>query len=189
VHDRIVPITLMPADLAGRLAVAELTYPEVGQTAAGRLPPGYRHLRRTVAAGSGRRAFAAATQTVLGWQVQRRAGLRVTPSSATVQLGSVVLLGLGAGPFRINAPCRVVYTVEEPGIKGFAYGTLPGHPESGEEAFFIELQTDGTVTFTITAFSRPATALAKTAGPIGRAVQRKITARYLRALTASPRPA
>ena len=176
------PITLMPADLADRLAAAELTYQEVGQTA-GRLPPGYHHLRRTVTAGSGRDVFAAATQLLFGWQVHRRAGLRVTPSSATVSLGSVVLLGLGGGPLRINAPCRVVYTVEEPGIKGFAYGTLPGHPESGEEAFIVEQRTDGMVIFTITAFSRPARTLTKIAGPIGRSVQGKITGRYLAALT------
>ncbi|HTW02971.1 MAG TPA: DUF1990 domain-containing protein, partial [Streptosporangiaceae bacterium] len=178
------PITLMPAGMADRLAAAELTYREAGQTAAGTLPPGYHHLRRTIAAGRGRDAFAAATQTLLGWQVQRRAGLRVTPSSATVQLGSVVLLGLGVGPLRINAPCRVVYTVDEPGSKGFAYGTLPGHPESGEEAFIVELRADGLVTFTITAFSRPATALARAAGPVERAIQHQITGRYLRALTA-----
>ena len=173
----------MAADLADRLAAAELTYQEVGQTA-GRLPPGYHHLRRTVTAGAGRDAFATATERLLGWQVHRRAGLRVMPSSTTVRPGSVVLMGFGVGPLRINAPCRVVYTVEEPAIKGFAYGTLPGHPESGEEAFIIEQRTDGTVTFTITAFSRPATALTRSAGPIGRAIQRHITGRYLRALTA-----
>jgi uncharacterized protein (UPF0548 family) len=43
---------------------------------------------------------------------------------------------------------------------------------------------DGTVTFTITAFSRPATALTRSAGPIGRAIQRHMTGRYLRALNA-----
>ena len=38
------------------------------------------------------------------------------------------------------------------------------------------------MTFTITAFSRPATPLARIAGPFGRAIQDHITARYLRAL-------
>jgi uncharacterized protein (UPF0548 family) len=53
-----------------------------------------------------------------------------------------------------------VYVVSETGRSGLAYGTLPRHPESGEEAFLLEQQDDGTVTFTVTAFSRPATALA-----------------------------
>ena len=93
-----------------------------------------------------------------------------------------MLRGRGPGPLRIGAPCRVVYVVDEPGRRGFAYGTLPGHPERGEEAFLIRQHDDGTVIFTITAFSTPATPLAKAAGPIGRAIQRSISTRYLRAL-------
>ncbi|HEX9537858.1 MAG TPA: DUF1990 family protein [Streptosporangiaceae bacterium] len=38
------------------------------------------------------------------------------------------------------------------------------------------------MTFTITAFSRPATLLARAAGPAGRIIQRRITGRYLQAL-------
>jgi uncharacterized protein (UPF0548 family) len=41
----------------------------------------------------------------------------------------------------------------------------------GEEAFIIEQRHDGAVTFTITAFSCPATLLARAAGPAVRAVQ------------------
>jgi uncharacterized protein (UPF0548 family) len=67
--------------------------------------------------------------------------------------------------------------VSEPGRCGFAYGTLPGHPESGEEAFLLEQHDDGTVTFAVTAFSRPATALARAAGPLGRAIQSHLTSR------------
>jgi uncharacterized protein (UPF0548 family) len=43
--------------------------------------------------------------------------------------GTDVLAHLG--PIRV--PCRVVYVLDEPERRGFAYGTLPGHPESGEE--------------------------------------------------------
>jgi uncharacterized protein (UPF0548 family) len=46
----------------------------------------------------------------------------------------------------------------------------------------IEHHDDHAVSFTITAFSRPATRLAKIAGPLGAVVQRQITARYLRSL-------
>jgi uncharacterized protein (UPF0548 family) len=38
------------------------------------------------------------------------------------------------------------------------------------------------VTFTITAFSRPASPLAKISGPISRAIQRRITSRYRQAI-------
>jgi len=95
-----------------------------------------------------------------------------------------VLLGIGAGPARIRAACRVVYTVNESARQGFAYGTLPGHPESGEEVFIIEHRDDDGVVFTITAFSRPATAATRAAGPVGRRVQQYITSRYLGALAA-----
>ncbi len=94
----------------------------------------------------------------------------------------MLILGLGAGPLRVNAPCRVVYAIDEPDRRGFDYGTLPDHPECGEEAFIIERHADGTVSFTITAFSRPASRQAKLAGPAGRAIQRQTTNRYLRAL-------
>ena len=76
----------------------------------------------------------------------------------------------------------VVCVVDEPGRRGFAYGTLPGHPERGEEALILQQHRGGAVTFTITAFSRPAGLLARAAGPAGRAIQHHITMRYLRAL-------
>jgi len=56
-------------------------------------------------------------------------------------------------------------------------------PERGEEAFIVSQHQDATVTFSITAFSSPATPLAKAAGPLGRAIQRHITSRYQRAIT------
>jgi len=38
------------------------------------------------------------------------------------------------------------------------------------------------VSFRVTAFSRPATRLAKIAGPLGAVVQGRVTSRYLRSL-------
>jgi uncharacterized protein (UPF0548 family) len=46
----------------------------------------------------------------------------------------------------------------------------------------IEHHDDDMVSFRITAFSRPATRLAKIAGPLGAVAQRQINARYLRSL-------
>lgn len=96
--------------------------------------------------------------------------------------GAVAVLRLGLGPLSVAAPVRVAYVIDEPGRKGFAYGTLPGHPESGEEAFVVELLKNGDVTFTITAFSRPRSLLAKVGGPMSRAIQSRITNRYLRSV-------
>jgi len=76
----------------------------------------------------------------------------------------------------------VVHVVDEPGRRGFSYGTLPGHPEAREESFVVRLSDDDVVTLTIHAFSRPASLLTRAAGPAGRLVQSWQTTRYLRAL-------
>ena len=172
---------MLPVEARDRLANAKLTYSEVGATA-GDLPRRYHHLNCRVPIGHGRQLFTDAATAVQGWHVQVTAGLKVSVSSPIAIPGAVLMLSLGVGPLRLDAPCRVVYAVDEPRRRGFAYGTLAGHPESGEEAFMIEYHDDGTVSFTITAFSRPAGPLAKLAGPLGRTAQHRITACYLRSL-------
>jgi uncharacterized protein (UPF0548 family) len=118
----------------------------------------------------------------MNWQVHLRAGMRVSASGHAAAEGANVLLQVRIGPLRLTAPCRVVYVVDEPSRRGFAYGTLDGHPECGEEAFTIGLMGDGAVIFAVTAFSRPATWLARAAGPIGRYTQGMLTDRYLKSL-------
>ena len=57
--------------------------------------------------------------------------------TALLRPGDVARMRMAFWPRRI--PARVVYVVDEPARRGFAYGTLHGHPESGEEAFLVEL--------------------------------------------------
>lgn len=171
----------MKAELVSQLASAELSYHNVGATKS-TLPTGYHHQHSARVIGAGPETFSAAAAELFSWQAHLRAGLRVTASTATAEPGTVVLLGIGFGPMRMRAPCRVIYTISEPQRKGFAYGTLRGHPESGEEAFTMSHRDDGLVVFTITAFSRPATTAARAAGPLGLLIQRHFTQAYLRAL-------
>jgi uncharacterized protein (UPF0548 family) len=117
-HDRAMPLTEMGAGTAARLRGAELTYGEVGRTM-GALPAGCHHLRRTAVVGAGAAAFAEAADSLLGWQAHLRAGLAVPASAPVAALGGLVLLGVGAGPVQITAPCRVVYVVQEPARRGF----------------------------------------------------------------------
>jgi Domain of unknown function (DUF1990) len=105
----------MSAELASRLASAELTYQDVGGTS-GVLPDGYHHLRRSLVIGAGAEVFARAVADLFSWQVHLRAGLSVTASAAAAEPGAVVLLAIGAGPVRIGAPCRVV--TPRPGRSG-----------------------------------------------------------------------
>ena len=95
-----------------------------------------------------------------------------------VTVGSVVVVKIGL----FKAPCRVVYVVDEPHVRGFAYGTLPGHPESGEEAFFVTRDAHDQVWLRVRAFSRPGTLWSRLGSPAVRLVQARVTDRYLRAL-------
>lgn len=84
-----------------------------------------------------------------------------------------------------DAPVRVVYVVDEPDQVGFAYGTLEGHPVSGEESFVVERRADDSVWLVIRMFSRPATRGYRMGAPALRAVQRRQVHKYLRALLPS----
>ena len=169
----------MPAATAAALRAAPFTYPEVGATA-GTRPPGYRHLTRSRSLRGV--DLATAADRLMGWQVHERSGLRVAASSARAEPDAVVLMRLGPGALGVRIPCRVVYVVDEPDRVGFAYGSLPGHPESGEELFVVHRDDRGGVGFTVSAFSRPATLLARAGGPLTRWVQDRMTDRYLRVL-------
>jgi uncharacterized protein (UPF0548 family) len=168
-------------DQKERLRFQPLTYPEVGSTRA-ELPPGYHHVAREAVLGSGQETFERATEALFGWELQRRAGVRVLPSTDRVTEVADAILLLGFGRLAIQAPVRVVYVIDQADRKGFAYGTLPGHPESGEEAFLVERRPDDVVVCRITAFSKPVTWLARLGGPLATATQSWVTGRYLRAL-------
>jgi uncharacterized protein (UPF0548 family) len=156
-----------------------LTYSEVGATATGQLPAGYGHLHTERQIGTGRQRFEQAADAVMRWGMQRGAGLRVQASSEVAEVDTVVLVRMGFLP----APCRVVYVIDEPDIRGFAYGTLPGHPESGEERFVVRRDpTTSGVFAEVSAFSRPATWWSKAGGPLVSVAQRVIARRYLRAV-------
>jgi uncharacterized protein (UPF0548 family) len=161
---------------------APFSYPEVGATRSGTVPPGYRRLHRGIVLGRGGARFEEAAGALLGWRMHLAAGLTVRADRATAEPGTAVLLGVGVGRLRITAPCRVVYVVDEPRRRGFAYGTLGGHPERGEELFLVDLLPDDTVRLTVTAFSRPATWWARAAPLPARLAQHVIVGRYLRSL-------
>ena len=161
-------------DLSGR----PLTYDEVGATA-GALPAGYHHVQKSAVIGHGRRRFDDAAAAVMRWGMLRGAGVRVNPSSEVAAVGSEVIVGIGP----VRAPCRVVYVVDEANRRGFAYGTLPGHAESGEEYFGVRYDPARDEVYAeVRAFSRHGTWWSRLAAPMTSLTQRVITGRYLRAL-------
>ncbi|WP_069170000.1 DUF1990 family protein [Streptomyces griseus] len=162
--------------------MSNLTYPEVGATRLGPLPEGYHHLRHRTAVGRGRAAFETAGAAVTEWRMHRATGARVNASAERASAGGTVEVSIGAGPLRFTAACEVVWTAYEHNRTGFAYGTRARHPECGEESFVVELADDGTVWFTVTAFSRPHIWYTRLAGPVVPVVQRWYARRLGRSL-------
>jgi uncharacterized protein (UPF0548 family) len=169
----------LPVDVAAELSAAAYSYPEVGATEHDQLPAGYRVLRERVLLPGGRPRFERVADRLMGWGVQRGAGLRMQVSAQRVQESAVLIATLRLGPFPVRTRCRVVYVIEQPERIGFAYGTLPGHPEIGEERFLVELLDEDRVRFSLTAFSRNASLLARLGGPVSHRVQAMVNRRYL----------
>lgn len=158
-----------------------VTYPEVGATA-GELPEGYHHLRRERTIGHGREVFERAADDLFAGLVQRRAGAAIRLSDVPLREGTHVQMRVRIGPLAFDIPCVVVWSQRTVDFCGFAYGTLPGHPERGEERFELHLTPAGDVIFRIVAFSSPGRWFTRLGGPVARRVQLRMTHRYLRAL-------
>lgn len=97
--------------------------------------------------------------------------------------GDTAMLGAPFGPFHVAAPVRVVYVIDAPTRKGFAYGTLHGHPENGEESFIVEQTDDGSVWLEIRSLSRPSSRWWWALYPVLRVTQAYFTSRYFRSLS------
>jgi uncharacterized protein (UPF0548 family) len=171
-----------------------LNYPGIGATEQepGQWPAGYRTLRVSGQVGYGDEDFAVAADAVTTFRMHRTAGVRFGTDAGRAAPGVRIVVGLGVGSLRTRAPCRVVWTVERPDRTGWAYGTLPGHPLRGEEAFVVVRDDDGTVRLEVLAFSTPATWLTAAAGPLLRFFQRwyaRRTARVLRRIVDGERRA
>jgi uncharacterized protein (UPF0548 family) len=170
------------AEVLAASAAAEVTYGPVGVTLGEARLPGYRTDRYEAELGRGAVVFARAVAGLRAWAAHRGAGVRVEPPDAPLEEGTTVVVVTRLGPASVLAACRVVAVVDEPDRFGFAYGTLPLHPESGEEAFLVERGPDDAVRFRVVAVSRPAHPLARLGAPVTRLVQRRVTSRYLEGL-------
>ena len=160
---------------------AELTYKAVGATQHGEIPLGsYKHDHYSLTLGPAS-TFYRAAEGLRHWKEHAGAGVAVIPDR-DVRVGTTHINMMEIFSFVVLAPVRVVYIIDEPDRFGWAYGTLPGHPEEGEELFLVQRTAQGTVEFDITAFSRPAEVFARAVAPVTRIVQKTVTKRYLKAL-------
>jgi uncharacterized protein (UPF0548 family) len=161
---------------------AEPTYEDIGATLTGTSPDVFHHDRYEAVLGTGPLDFRRAVTGLKSWEAHRLPGMRVFPTNEEIRTGATVIVTFGTPLVALAAPCRIVSVIADQTRWGFAYGTLPGHPEQGEEAFVVSISPDQSVHFEITAFSRPGDPLVRLSGPVGRGIQRAGTAGYLRAL-------
>lgn len=167
---------------------AHLTYGPAGVSLSDATPPeGFvrRHWDTELAPS----AFEAAKVAITGWRIHRGARLSVE-ADGPLAVGTHVAMSAPLPIGYVDAVCRVVAVVDEPDRFGFAYGTLPVHPESGEEAFVVTRTSSATM-FHVEAVSRPVNPLARLATPVAHALQARAVRRYLAAmlaLTGSPPP-
>ncbi len=172
-----------PAVLAHILAdqrSAAPAYPCIGGTVGGEAPPGFHHDHYEVELGRGAAVWQRAVEALKDWGPQRGSGL-VVAADGPIAEGTTVAL---AAPLPVGcavAVCRVVAVVDDPGRFGFAYGSLPVHPEEGEELFLLR-HSDDVVRFEITSFSRPRHPLARLGAPVARRLQVRMTRHYLTAM-------
>lgn len=154
----------------------DFTYSAVGATAA--IPPaGFEVDRTRVELGRGAQVFEAAKDALRRWQQFRLGWVDVWSPTTSLEAGQVVaIMGRALGVWWLNS-CRVVFTVDESGSTsrfGFAYGTLPGHVESGEERFLIEWEhSSDQVFYDILAFSKPNHILTRLGYPFARQFQKR----------------
>lgn len=154
----------------------DFSYSGVGATA--ETPPvGYVVDRTRIELGAGESVFEAAKSALQRWQQFHLGWVEAWSPETPLEVGqTVAVMGWAVGFWWLNC-CRIVYTVDESGDTtrfGFAYGTLPGHVESGEERFLIEWdRTTDQVAYDILAFSKPNHFLTRLGYPLVRRSQKR----------------
>lgn len=167
--------------------MTELSYGAIGATAPAcevwtLAPAGFRRFESTTVIGQGGDVWAFAADELLRWGIKRRSGFHVNPSTVVTE-GADYTITARLALFDVHEPVRVITVVDEPHRCGFAYGTVHGHPVSGEEAFIVHRNNSGTVFLTMRSLTRPAPdGLWRAAFPALLVAQRVVRHRYLRAL-------
>lgn len=122
--------------------------------------------------GEGQAVFDRATKALRRWahfDVPWLSFEKIEPELHPDQVVATLVSVLGV--WFLN-PCRVVYLENGEHHFAFAYGTLEGHAESGEERFEISIDpASGAVVYRLEAFSRPALLASRVAYPLARRLQ------------------
>jgi uncharacterized protein (UPF0548 family) len=153
-------------------AQLDFTYPDTGATAA-TAPASYIVDHTRIRIGTGEAVFLRAKISLEGWKQFDLGWLKASPNDTPIRSGEVVAVVARTFGLRSLNAARIVYVVNEPRKFGFAYGTLPGHVEKGEERFLVERTDDDSVWYDILAFSRPSHLFTKIGYPLVRRLQKR----------------
>ena len=146
------------------------SYADVGLSREDKHPRGFDVARHSIELGVGQTTFNRAREAVRSWAMFPREMASLYWPSIEPAVGKEVVVGFRAGPLWSLNPCRVIYTVDSDSDVeskyGFAYGTLPGHVEKGEERFQVVWdRTTDIVRYEIFVFSAAQHVLAKIGYP------------------------
>jgi uncharacterized protein (UPF0548 family) len=159
-----------------------LSYARVGL--ASQSPPGYSVDEASVVLGAGHAVFERSWDALRAWRQFDLGWVELLPHAAPVEPGTVVAVVVRHVGFWSMNGCRLVYTLgDRVDERGFAYGTLTNHAESGEEIFKVSMDAStGAVSYSIRAVARPRALLARCGYPITRYLQARFRADSLRAM-------
>jgi uncharacterized protein (UPF0548 family) len=144
---------------AAEQSALDFTYPDVGRTA-DTPPVGWIIDHTRIELGEGREVFDRARRALHQWRHFDLGWVEACPAESPIRAGETVAVLIRTfGLWWLNA-ARIVYVIDETTDStnqfGFAYGTLPGHVEAGEERFLVERDlATNRVFYDIFAFSRP----------------------------------
>ena len=171
------PTTVAITHFLQEQAVQPFSYPAVGATKT-TPPAGYVVDHNRVQLGSGATCYHQACAALQRWEMFNLGWLHLYWPTTPVATGATVgVLAQVFGFYILNA-CRIVYTIDETTADytrfGFAYGTVPGHIEEGEERFLVEWRhADDSVWYDILAFSQPRHWLVRLGYPVARRFQKR----------------
>ncbi len=165
-----------------------ITYWERGATAWERMPQEFTHDEQRLKIGSGDADWRAAKKAIRNWKMFPNDWISLS-DTPPLEVGNQVLVTARLLGLYWSSPARIIYKINEQNRFGFAYGTLPGHLEQGEELFLVEQDEQGDVYYTLRVMSRPMWWVAKLFKGYARAQQarfRKESYASMKATLAAP---
>jgi uncharacterized protein (UPF0548 family) len=156
---------------------APFNYAEVGRSLEP-TPAGYAANHGRVRLGYGEAAFNKAVEALRSWKMFDLDWARMCWPDAKIEVGTTVAALARHFGFWSLHPARIVFLIDDDDARarriGFAYGTLRGHGERGEETFIIEwVYSDDSVWYDLRSFSRPGQLLTAIGYPLARMLQRR----------------